>query len=104
MLTALAKFDRASIHSGNKQWKAIPCDVAYISETSVLLPAYVEQACAVRSYDNTNSSGQKPLRTYKALVWNIPQKELLPVFFFFKKIKDVRASVQARGWPFLTFV
>ena len=52
--------------------------------------AYIERRC------------QKLFCTYTAFIRNIPQNELLHVFF--KQIKHVHASVQACGWPFQTFV
>jgi hypothetical protein len=53
-------------YSGDKQWKPIHRDVASISKTCVLLPAYKQQACcAVRRYVSTYSRGQKSLRTYE---------------------------------------
>lgn len=42
-----------SIHTGNKQWKAIQHDVASISKATVLLPPYKQAACCVvRRYIN----------------------------------------------------
>jgi hypothetical protein len=70
-----------SIHSGDKQWKAIHRDVASISKAIVLVPACKQQACAVRGYDSTYSRDQKSLLTYKAFVRNIPQSELLLTVF-----------------------
>ena len=93
-----------SIHSGDKQWIAIHSDVVEsVPKTRVLLAAYKQQACcAVRKYDSVYRRSQESIRTYKSLVRNFPQTELLPVFK--KNIKQVRASVQARGWHCLTFV
>jgi len=56
---------------------------------------------AVRRYDSTYSRGQKSLRTYTEFVRNIRQTEFYTVF---KKIEQIRASVQAGGLLFLTFV
>jgi hypothetical protein len=68
--------------------------VASISKT-VVLQLYEQQACsAVRRYQNS-------FHTHTAFVRNIPYTELVRVF---KKIRHVHASVQTRGWPFLTSV
>ena len=66
-----------SIHSGDKQWKAIHCYVASISKARVLLLAYKQQACVVTGCVSTYRRDQKSLLTYKAFVRNIPQTELL---------------------------
>jgi len=81
----------------------IQCNVASILKAEFYCRLTKHQAWyAVRRYGSTYRRGQKSLRTMAAFIRNIPQTELLT--HFFKKIKRVCASVQAHGWPFLTFV
>ena len=93
------------IHSGDKQQKALGRDVARISWTRVSLPAYKQQACcAVNRYDSTYSQAQKSFAPIKHSTGTSRRLNCELFRVFSKKIMHVRASVQARGWPFLTCV